>query len=135
MIALTGQVLSANPRAEQLIGFRFETGMVWRPEGWQICDSSGTLLDVPHFPLTRAMRFRQSTEAQEFHLRRPDGSEIWLNVTAAPVCLDNGTQLGGVLVAQDVESGRREREQLLELARELTAMISGRSSESHIYSA
>jgi PAS domain S-box-containing protein len=97
----------------------------------ELRDISGRLIDASSFPLTRAMRFRRSTEAEEVHLRRRDGSEIWLSITAAPVCLGNGTQLGGVLVVQDIYTGTRERERLLEVVRELTSMVPGTSPASH----
>jgi hypothetical protein len=39
-----------------------------------------------------------------------------ISPAVAPVCLQNGTPPGGVLVVQDIGTGRRERERLLELA-------------------
>jgi PAS domain S-box-containing protein len=120
----TGKVLSANPRAERLIGFQFKTGMVWSAKGWNAFDSCGQPIDGSNLPLTRAMRLRETTDAEEVLLHRPDGSRIWLSLTAAPVCLENGTQLGGVLVVQDIYTGKRECERLIEHARELTIVAS-----------
>jgi PAS domain S-box-containing protein len=130
----TGKVLSANPRAERLIGFQFKTGMVWSAEGWQAFNASGQPIDGSDLPLMRAMRLRETTDAEEVLLHRPDGSKIWLSLTAAPVCLENGTQLGGVLVVQDIYTGKRECERLIEHAREL-ANVASRTAEIYHYPA
>jgi PAS domain S-box-containing protein len=128
--AFTGKVLSANPRAEQLIGFQFKANMIWSANGWDAFDSCGRPIDESNLPLMRAIRLRETTDAEEVLLHRPDGSKIWLSVTAAPICLENGTQLGGVLIVQDIDTGRRERERLRELARELT-LVASRAADTY----
>ena len=115
----TGEVLNANPRAEQLIGFRFEPGMIWTPKGWEAMDSVGNVIEGPNLPLTRALRSGETTDSQDLLLRRPDGSRIWLNVCATPIRLENGDQLGGVLVVQEMDWDERGNERLLKVAREL----------------
>ena len=51
----------------------------------------------------------KSLDAQEVLLRRPDGSEIGLSLTASPIISENGTVLGGVLVVQDIETARQSK--------------------------
>lgn len=121
----SGKVLSANPRAEELLGFRFEQDMIWNNEKWQAFDPCGKRIRRSNFPLVRAIRSGKPTTAKEVRLRRPDGSEIWLSLTATPVRLDDGEQLGGILIIQDIDTRKRECEHLLELARELTLAASG----------
>ncbi len=128
----TGKVLSANPRAGRLIGFQFKAGMVWSANGWKAFDSCGQPIDGSNLPLMRAVRLRETIDAEEVLLHRPDGSKIWLSLTAAPVCLENGTQLGGVLVVQDIYTGKRECERLIEHARELT-IVASRTAEIYHY--
>jgi PAS domain-containing protein len=130
--SFTGKVLSANPRAEKLIGFQFKTDMIWSTKGWVAFDSCGQPIDGSNLPLMRAMRLRETTDAEEVLLHRPDGSKIWLSLSAAPVCLENGTQLGGVLVVQDIYTGKRECERLIEHARELT-LVASRTAEIYHY--
>jgi PAS domain S-box-containing protein len=64
----------------------------------------------------RAILSGKATNAKEVLLRRPDGSEIWLSLTAAPIRFEDGEQLGGILIVQDI-TRKREREHLLGLAR------------------
>jgi PAS domain S-box-containing protein len=128
--SFTGKVLSANPRAEKLIGFQFKTDMIWSAKGWGAFDSCGEPIDGSNLPLMRAMRLRETTHAEEVLLHRPDGSKIWLSLSAAPVCLENGTQLGGVLVVQDIYTGKRECERLIEHARELT-LVASRTADTY----
>jgi hypothetical protein len=72
------------------------------------------------------------SDSQLSILLRPDGSKIWLSLSAAPVCLENGTQLGGVLVVQAIYTGNRECERLIEHARELT-IVASRTAEIYHY--
>jgi len=121
----TGRVLNANPRAEELIGFEFKPGMVWTPEGWEAFDSGGRPIAGSNLPLTRATRSGESSGVEELvRLRRPDGSMIWLTLMAMPIHLENGVQLGGVLVVQEADNSKREPRPLLEIARTVTSAIS-----------
>jgi PAS domain S-box-containing protein len=122
--ASTGKVLNANPRSEQLLGFHFQPGMIWNTDGWNAFDSSERPIDPSRLPLARAMHQAETTEAEEIFLCRPDGSKLWLSLTAAPIRFENGELLGGVLVAQDIDTARNERERLIDLARELTLVVS-----------
>lgn len=127
----TGTVLNANPKAEELIGFHFKQNMIWTNEAWEALDSCGNRIQGSDLPLMRAIHSGKSTNAKEVLLRRPDGSEIWLSMTGAPIRLEDGQQLGGILIVQDIDSGKREREHLLGLARELTSVASGTTYTSH----
>ena len=55
----TRKVLSANPRAERLIGFQFKAGIVWSANGWKAFDSCGQPIDGSNLPLMRAVRLRR----------------------------------------------------------------------------
>jgi PAS domain S-box-containing protein len=112
----TGRVLNANPKAEQLIGFHFKQDMIWTNEDWEAFDSCGKRIKGSDLPLMRAIRSGKATDANEVLLRRPDGSEIWLSMTGAPVRLEDGEQLGGILIVQDIDTRKREREHILGLA-------------------
>jgi PAS domain-containing protein len=98
--------------------------MLWTADGWEGSDACGRPIDRSNFPLMRAMRGVETLDAQEVLLRRPDGSQIWVSLTATPVRSEKGDLLGGVLVVQDIDAAHRERERLLELATELTQVIS-----------
>jgi PAS domain S-box-containing protein len=119
----TGHVLQANPRAEELIGFDFSPPMLWANQGWQMFDSLGKLIPASDMPLTRAMRTGEITSGEDVKLARPDGTSIWLNLTAAPVRLENGTQWGALMIVQDIDTARREHHKLLELTRVLDTVV------------
>jgi PAS domain S-box-containing protein len=119
----TGHVLQANPRAEELIGFDFSPPMLWANQGWQMFDSLGKLIPASDMPLTRAMRTGEITSGEDVKLVRPDGTSIWLNLTAAPVRLENGTQWGALMIVQDIDTARREHHKLLELTRVLDTVV------------
>jgi PAS domain S-box-containing protein len=129
--SLTGRVLNANPKAEELIGFRFRPNMIWTNEAWEAFDPCGKRIKGSNLPLTRAIRSGRATRPKEVLLRRPDGSEIWLSMTGAPVRLDDGQKLGGILIVQNIDTGKRERDNLLGLAGGLASVASGATHRSH----
>jgi len=100
----TGRVLNANPKAQELIGFHFEQNMIWTNEDWKAFDSCGKRIKGSHLPLMRAIRSGKATNSKEVLLHRRDGSEIWLRMTGVPVRLENGEQLGGILIVQDMRA-------------------------------
>jgi PAS domain S-box-containing protein len=110
--SISGEVLNANPRAEELIGFPVGPGTVWKSLPWEAFDASGRLLEQSERPLMRAILHQESTRGVEARLCRPDGSTRWLSFSAEPVFLDGGEQLGAVLVIQDIESEKRSNEWL-----------------------
>lgn len=118
----TGIVLKTNPRAEELVGFRFTPGMMWSPDGWQAFRASGEVLPKSRMPLTRAVYYAETTRAEDLLLKRPDGVSVWLNVTAAPVWRDDGSQWGAVMIVQDIDAARREQQKVLELTRMLDSL-------------
>ncbi len=57
----------------------------------------------PHeLPLARAVQRGETVTGARWLIRRPDGSEIVAEGSAAPVVLPNGTRYGSVLVMRDV---------------------------------
>lgn len=120
----TSMVLCANPRAEELIGFRYTANMIWSSENLRAFDTQGQLLPASRMPLARAIHSGETTNAEELLLERADGSSIWVSITAATVRLENGTQRGVVVVVQDIDSARREHQNLVELTRMLESVTS-----------
>ena len=98
------------------MGFHFTPNMIWTNEGWEAFDSCGKRIKGSDLPLMRAIRSGKATNAIEVLLRRPDSSEIWLSMTGAPVRIEDGEQLGCILIVQDIDTGKREREHILGLA-------------------
>lgn len=98
----TNRILSANPRIEELIGFRFSPGVTWSFKDLRAFDGEGNLIPQDRMPLARAIQHGEPTNSEQMLLNRRDGSSIWLSVTAAPVRLEDGTQWGAVVIVQDV---------------------------------
>ena len=63
-------------------------------------------LDPRDLPLARAMHRGEITTAQPVHLLRVDSSDIWVSLTAAPIRSEEGTLVGGVLVVQELDTGK-----------------------------
>jgi PAS domain S-box-containing protein len=110
--SVSGRVLNANPRAEELIGSRLEPGVLWKSLEWDAFDPSGRPLDESERPLMRAMNQQISTRGVQARFRRPDGSTRWLSFSAEPVFLDDGKQFGAVLVIQDIHAEKRRSDWL-----------------------
>jgi PAS domain S-box-containing protein len=118
----THQLLAANPRIEEIIGFRFTPGMIWSSESLRAFDTNGELLPAESMPVARCIRSGETTNCEELFLERSDGSSLWISITVAPVRLDNGTQWGAVVAVQDIDGTRREHHKLLELTRVLESV-------------
>ena len=118
----THRLLSANPRLEEVIGFRYTPGMIWSSSKLRCFDTRGNLLPAERMPLARCIRSGETTNSEELLLERSNGSSLWISITVAPVRLENGTQWGAVVAVQDIDGTRREHRKLLELTRVLESV-------------
>lgn len=118
----TGRLLSANPRLEELIGFRFTPGMTWSSDSLRLFDTQGNLIPAHRRPLARCLLSGETTHSEELLLERRNGSSIWISITVAPVRLENGMQRGAVVAVQDIDRTRRGNGKLRELTRVLESV-------------
>jgi PAS domain S-box-containing protein len=62
-------------------------------------------------PLERALHGLK-TEIEEVLAERKDGSEVWVQRSAAPILGEGGEVTGAVVVMKDIDEVKREREHL-----------------------
>lgn len=80
-----GRIVYANRSACALLGIELGS-LVTRNahEGWAISDEDGSPLPTDEVPAMRALRTGEPVRDQLLHVSRPDGSRVWLLVTAIP---------------------------------------------------
>ena len=114
----TGRLVRVNPAAARMHG-RAVIGIP--PEDWtrsyDLLRLDGTPYPPEELALTRALRAGEVVEGEEWVVRRPDGSQVRLLGSAAPLRDGRGRRLGAVLVMRDVT----ERERLVQALRTQTA--------------
>ncbi|MEW6186676.1 MAG: PAS domain S-box protein [Thermodesulfobacteriota bacterium] len=98
-----GNIVEANKVSEKILGLPPEKLLsrnLSRPE-WQILKPDHSPMTAEELPGSVALKENRLVENAEMGVKRPDGSIVWLNVTAAP--LHQG-RLGGLLVYSDITS-------------------------------
>jgi len=113
--AATDLVVKANARAEEILGRKMTSETLWMEAACDATDVHGRSIDLFDRALARAIRMGETTLAQELVLRRPDGSRIWVRLSAAPVRSGTGEIIGGVMTIHELESVNRERQKLLQM--------------------
>ena len=75
----TGRVLDANRRAAEIFGFDIRPEAVWNDPPWRFEDEKDIAIKPKDLPLARAMDRGEITMAQRVHLKKVDGSDIWMS--------------------------------------------------------
>ncbi len=99
----TGTIISANPRAEMIMGCDLSPGTSWSQVVRQAFDSEGFSLLPENMPLLRAVCHGESSKNVEIYHRRRDGSARWLSLSASPYYSEDGLLKGGVVVVQELD--------------------------------
>jgi PAS domain S-box-containing protein len=85
-----GRILQTNEAANRLLGLSTSEQMsrsIQSPE-WRLLHSDGSPVAVEDLPGLRALREQCRIEEPEMGVIRPDGSVVWLNITAVPTGAD-----------------------------------------------
>ena len=103
-----GDLLRANQRAAELVGagantqeFPYDTEKHEASSEWKVYDTDGNRLTEEEFPVSRAVETGESVFNEAVVVERPDGSQVWLSVNAAPVH-DGGEVERIVSTAEDI---------------------------------
>ena len=112
-----GRITFVNEAAERLHG-GVELGMpIPRyAEAYHLLMSNGRLYPPEALPHARAVMGGEIVVDAEWRIRRPDGSEVIVQGSAAPVVREDGTRLGAVLAVRDVTAHRmleRQKDEFL----------------------
>jgi diguanylate cyclase (GGDEF)-like protein/PAS domain S-box-containing protein len=106
-----GRIVDANPAALALIGrdLRDIVGRPIQPREPMSIRPDGSSIPLDELPVARAMRSGSPAPASQIGLRRPDGTLVWLMVTACPL-VEDGITVGAVATLSD-HTARHEVEQ------------------------
>ena len=82
-----GRFVDANPASERILGrSRFESlAQAFDAPGWDLRRPDGSPMPPEEYPSERALREGRALENQEIRVSRPDGSHVWLLITASPM--------------------------------------------------
>ena len=110
----TGHILRSNAAARQLfmLDVKPRSKLPWRREqrpALVMLDEHGQVLSEEQSPLSRILNGEvlTSANAMDVVLRTPDGHDVQLNVTGAPVYKFGGGPMGAICVFRDVTERRQ----------------------------
>jgi PAS domain S-box-containing protein len=97
-----GRITYLNAAAERMTGTRLDGARLGEYGGVTLLDMAGSRIPAEQLPLWRALRGGEAVRAASLVVRRGDGHETILEVSAAPVRGEGGEKLGAVAVLHDV---------------------------------
>jgi PAS domain S-box-containing protein len=86
---------------------------------WIATSAHSKLSEAAEAPLARALLLGETTAPADVLFQRSDGTETWVSVSGAPILGQNDEIVGGVVVMQDIDSAKQERQRLVGLAEAL----------------
>ncbi len=107
-----GNILESNKEAEKLLGLprgAHTKRTVDGPE-WRIIRPDGSPMPADEFPSVRALKGNRLIENVEMGIVKGEGEITWINVTAAPILLEDY----GVVIAYTDITGRKQVEKEIE---------------------
>jgi len=127
-----GRLSLSNPEARRI--FRYPVPSRHSIENyaqWGAIRVNGRRLESAEFPLARALR-GEKTRIEEALCLQADGTEAWVSLLGAPIVREDGSVQGAVVVVQDIDEIKRERERLLTLAEALIKELKGQTSSARL---
>ncbi len=118
---LSGEILESNSRAAELLGLPKDEHEARRIDGeqWQIIRPDGTPMPAAEFASVRALKENRLVENVEMGIVKPDANITWINVTAAPLGLNN---YGAIITYNDISKRKRAEELLKKHTRTIKAI-------------
>ncbi|EFO82113.1 sensory transduction histidine kinase [Oscillochloris trichoides DG-6] len=115
----TGQIVESNAMAERLLGIGKEEHHHRQIDGveWRIVRPDGSTMPPEEFASVRALKEHRLIENVEMGIVTPDGITTWINVTAAPLPLED---YGVVIAYNDISSRMAAEQALHQTMKELT---------------
>lgn len=124
----TGQIVEANAMAERLLGLGREEQRQREIDGteWQIVRPDGTPMAAEEYASVRALREQRLVENVEMGVMTSQGATTWINVTAAPLPLDD---YGVVITYSDITARKQAEQALHQLTESLEQRVTTRTAE------
>ncbi|MBN2389167.1 MAG: PAS domain S-box protein [Anaerolineae bacterium] len=123
MVNKAGQIVFANPQAEQVLGLRRDQihQRTYNDPQWRITDYDGGPFPEEGLPFVQVQRTLRPVSDVRHAIEWPDGRRVLLRINAAPLLDEQGAFNGIVASTEDVTEHRQrelERATLLEAERE-----------------
>ena len=108
-----GRIIETNAVAEELLGISEEEQRKRHIDGgeWQVVRPDGTPMLAEEYASVRAITEQRKVENVEMGILKPDDSITWINVTAAPIPLE---EYGVVAVYSDISERKQYEKRLFE---------------------
>ncbi len=121
--APSGRFIRGNGRVEKIFGhpMRYSTSTEGYATDWPARHPDGEPAGVNECPLALAIRAGTTTQGAEFRYPRPDDTEVWVRVSAAPIRDPEGRITYGVMTVEDI-SAEKALETQLQQAQRLEAV-------------
>ncbi len=103
--AVDGGILLVNQAAQRLFGAALSPGVRLVDYGsLGLMHPGGQPLTAEEYPLAKAILHGEALGEQEFLLCRAEGTTVRLKVSAKPIHAEDGQQIGGLMMARELES-------------------------------
>ena len=111
-----GNILEVNRKAEELLGISADEHLKRTIDGkeWHIIKADGIPMSVDEYASSIALRENRLVDNVEMGIVKPDGETTWINVTAAPIPLE---EFGVAITYGDI-SQRKKAEKKIEASEE-----------------
>jgi PAS domain S-box-containing protein len=105
-----GRLSMENPESQRILRSPHLPGCsVGNYAKWGAISTNGRHIETSEYPLARALR-GEITKVDEALCLRGDGTEVWVSLMGAPIFRPDGTLDGAVVVIQDIDEIKRERQ-------------------------
>jgi PAS domain S-box-containing protein len=108
-----GEIVRMNPAADRMLGFTTQEKHATMTERWAsrlAFTPDGQPLAPDEIPAKLAQQGKEVRE-KILYFCPPNGSELWMSVSAGPVCLPDGRQIGEVVTYTDITQQHALQEQ------------------------
>lgn len=108
IIDVTGQLVYANPMAQQILGLTLSEieDRTYNDPRWQNLRLDGTPLPQEEHPMSVMMSTQRQVYDVEIGVQSPDRDRIYISINAAPIFDEQGNLTGGIGTFMDVTSRR-----------------------------